>query len=333
MSMFLVTGATGAIGKKVTATLLDSGFRVRGQYARAPGSDARVEWHQANFLESLDFDRLVEGCDGVIHLAGELARPDAMERVNVDATESLIKASIKTGARYFGHASSMVVYGSPDRRDIDELAPIVNPFFPMSKQYHAAPTTQEYARTKAMAEMVVRQADPGLNMDILRITKSAGFERLLESLSWGAARRVMWLYGCTHCIFDKDCAHAIVHLARQGLNPRESQVEVYNVADATCGTYSNLLKRADKKLGRNRLGVHYHVPVLLEVARNAAKYRTLALRYPSGMLRISNAKLLSTGFNFAVGYDRAVDLALNDYGERLLGRQSYKAPVLADLQS
>ncbi len=180
--MFLVTGATGAIGSKVTAALLDSGARVRGQYARAPGSDPRIEWRQANFSESLDVDRLVEGCDGIIHLAGEVARADAMHRVNVDATEALIKAASKAGVRYFGHASSMVVYGSPDRRDIDEQTPIVNPFFPMSKQFYAAPTAQEYARTKAMAEMVIRQADPGLNLDILRITKSAGFERLLESL-------------------------------------------------------------------------------------------------------------------------------------------------------
>jgi nucleoside-diphosphate-sugar epimerase len=333
MFMFLVTGATGAIGRKVTAALLDSGARVRGQYARAPGSDPRIEWSQANFSESLDVDRLVEGCDGIIHLAGEVARADAMQRVNVDATDALIKAASKAGVRYFGHASSMVVYGSPDRRDIDEQTPIVNPFFPMSKQFYAGPTAQEYARTKAMAEMVIRQADPGLNLDILRITKSAGFERLLESLGWGAARRVMWLYGCTHCIFDEDCAQAIVHLARRGVNPRASQIEVYNLADATCGTYADLLERAERKQGRRRLGHGLHAPALLELARNAAKYRTLAFRYPGGMLRISNAKLLSTGFSCPVGYDRAVDLALDDYNERRMGVQSHKTPVLADAQS
>jgi nucleoside-diphosphate-sugar epimerase len=301
----------------VASALIDSGFRVRGQYARKPGPDPRIEWHQANFLEKPDFDRLADGCDGIIHLAAELARAETMQRVNVEATEQLINAAVRAGTRYFGHASSMVVYGSPDRKDIDERSPIINPFFPLQRQYYAPPTTLEYARTKAMSEIVVRQAEARLNIGIFRITKSAGFERLLESLHWGLARRMMWLYARTHCIFDEDCVHAIVHLARRGLVQTRSTADIYNIGDATCGTYLSLLKRAEARLGSNRVGIHYHVPVLLEAARAALKYRTLAFRYPTGMISISNQKLLGTGFRMPVGYDRAIDLALHDYTARL----------------
>jgi nucleoside-diphosphate-sugar epimerase len=333
LSRFLVTGATGAIGTKVTAALLNGGFRVRGQYSRAPGADARVEWRQANFMQSLDVDRLVDGCDGVVHLAGELGDARVMQRVNVNATESLLKAATRAGVKYFGHASSMVVYGSPETRQIDETSAIVNPWFPMTKQYFAPPTTLAYSRTKAMAEMVIRQADPGPKLDIFRITKSAGFDRLLESLHWGLARRMMWLYGNTHCIFDEDCAQAIVHLAQQGLGRAGPQVEVYNIGDSTSGTYLSLQKRAARRLGRSRPGSQVHAPFLLEAARNAAKYRTMAFRYPTGMLTISNAKLLSTGFSFPVGYDRAVDLALNEYCATLMGVPSQSGPVLAGSRS
>jgi nucleoside-diphosphate-sugar epimerase len=310
---FLVTGATGSIGTKVTAALLDNGYLVRGQYARRPGPQSRVEWRQADFCESLAFDRLVEGCDGIIHLAGEVADPQRMQRINVDATGALVEAAARNGVSYFAHASSMVVYGSARTREIDELTPIIDPLLPLQPQFFAPPTTLEYARTKAAAEFVARHAAPHLNLDILRITKSAGFARLLESLHWGRLRRMMFLYGKTHYIFDEDCAQAIVHLARRGLKRAGTPVEIYNIGDASAGTYLKLLRRAEKRLHRNPLGVHFHVPFLLEYARTAIQYKTSAFRYPSGMTAINTKKLLSTGFSLPVGYDQAVELALNEY--------------------
>ena len=54
------------------------GFEVRGQYHREPGKAQGVAWQQMNFLERLDFDELVAGCDAVVHLAAELANVSRM---------------------------------------------------------------------------------------------------------------------------------------------------------------------------------------------------------------------------------------------------------------
>ena len=103
-------------GRFVVPALQRLGFEVRGQYHREPGKTQGVDWRRMNLLEKLDFDELVTGCDAVIHLAAELANVSRMNRVNVDATRALLVAAESRGVRYVGHASSIVVYGSPWRR-------------------------------------------------------------------------------------------------------------------------------------------------------------------------------------------------------------------------
>ena len=111
MSTILVTGATGSAGRCVIPALQSLGFQVRGQYNRERGLEEHVDWRQMNFLESLDFGPLVEGCDAVVHLAAEVRDASRMDRVNVEATRALLAAAQSGGARYFEYASSIVVYG------------------------------------------------------------------------------------------------------------------------------------------------------------------------------------------------------------------------------
>jgi nucleoside-diphosphate-sugar epimerase len=93
-----------------------------------------------DFLESLDFSGLVAGCDAVIHLAAETNQGSVMHRVNVEATAALLAAAQSTGARYFGYASSIVVYGSPRRRIVDEATPLLDLRAPLIRQYRANPS-------------------------------------------------------------------------------------------------------------------------------------------------------------------------------------------------
>jgi NAD dependent epimerase/dehydratase family len=132
----------------VIPALQSRGFSVRGQYSRKPGTTQGVEWRRMNFLQSLDFNPLLQGCDAVVHLAAELSDVSRMDRVNVEATRILLAAAQSEGIRYFGHASSIVVYGSPRQRLVDETTPILNPFASMVRQYNAEPYMLEYARTR-----------------------------------------------------------------------------------------------------------------------------------------------------------------------------------------
>src|SRR6266571_7769394 len=137
--VILVTGATGALGNHLIPHLQRAGYQVRGHYRTRPGTCNEVDWRQMNFLETLDFSSLVERCDAIIHLAAETNNGSLMYRVNVEATTALLAAAQSAGTRYFGYASSIVVYGSPTRRVVDEKTPILDPSAPLVRQYRADP--------------------------------------------------------------------------------------------------------------------------------------------------------------------------------------------------
>jgi nucleoside-diphosphate-sugar epimerase len=314
----LVTGATGKVGRHVIPALQRLGFRVRGQYSREPGADPGVDWRRMNFLESLDFVPLVESCDAVVHLAAEITDVSRMERVNVEATRALLAAAQSRGLRYFGHASSMVVYGSPRRRIVDETTSLVDPAAPMVRQYHAEPFMLEYARTKALAELAIRALRPGIAVDIYRPTVVADFGRMLEAGGWSFARKFAAAYRRTQYIYAPDAGAAIAHLVARGLSPdpNRSRIEAFNVCDEDCGTFRDLLRSAYRITGDPRYRVAVDLPLILDLAKDFVKYRTPALRYPLGALRFSNAKLLATGFKFPTGIRSALRQALEHGPER-----------------
>ncbi len=308
----LVTGATGMAGRYVIPALLDAGFAVRGQYARSPGDFPRVDWRRWDFIESLDVAPLVEGCDAVVHLAAQLSDASKMDRVNVEATRAIAAAAATGGVRYFGYASSIVVYGSPRSRDVDEETPLIDPSRPIARQYYAEPYMLRYARTKALGELALRELAPAMRVDLLRPTVVADLDRILESAEWSLARKILTLYRRTQYIFAPDAAAAITHLLMRGLNDSLHGIEAYNICDESSGTFRRLYARAREVTGEPCFAAPFELPVVADMAKDFVRHRTLEIRYPLGMLKISNAKLRSTGFRFPTGFAAALELALAD---------------------
>jgi nucleoside-diphosphate-sugar epimerase len=115
----LVTGATGLIGGKVAARLLARGASVRA-LARTPekaralaGSGAEVV--RGDMTDAASLRAAVDGCRGVVHLAGVLGdefKPLAYYRaVNVEGTRTLAEAAADAGVERFLHVSTIAVYG------------------------------------------------------------------------------------------------------------------------------------------------------------------------------------------------------------------------------
>jgi hypothetical protein len=52
------------------------------------------------------------------------------------------------------------------------------------------------------------------------------------------------------------------------------------------------------------------VPILIDMAKDYARYRKAMVRYPLGMLRFSGEKFRSTGFVFPIGIERAIDATI-----------------------
>jgi nucleoside-diphosphate-sugar epimerase len=318
----LVTGATGMAGRYVVPALQARGFRVRGQFNTRSGDDSNVDWRQIDFRNSSDFALLVDGCHAVVHLAAELSDTSRMQRVNVEAACELLAAAKSAGVRYFGYASSVVVYGSPRQRLVDEATPVIDPNEPISTQYYAEPYMLEYARSKVAAELALRELEPDFPVDFYRPAVVADTARLLEAGTWSLARKVGAAYRRTQYIYAPDAAAAVAYLTDLGLSrsTRSTTIESFNICDENCGTFRDVLRMAFEATGRQHYKLRTDLPYLLDWTNNLAKYRSAFVRYPLGMLYVSNAKLRGTGFKLPIGIKAAIEAALAALPRNCIGQ-------------
>ena len=90
-------------------------------------------------------------------------------------------------------------------------------------------------------------------------------------------------------------------------SPRTTpKIDAYNLVDDEGTTYRTLLADVYRVTRDRQFKPSWHVPVLLDMAKDLARHRTHQIRYPLGMLRVSNDKLRSTDFTFPVGLRRAL---------------------------
>jgi nucleoside-diphosphate-sugar epimerase len=109
-----VTGATGFIGRHVTADLLARGFMVRAVVR--PGSTHQTTAGAAVVrapLEAAALRTAFAGADTIVHLAGVVnaLQPSIYTAVNVEGTQAVARAADDTGARLV-HISSLAAAGS-----------------------------------------------------------------------------------------------------------------------------------------------------------------------------------------------------------------------------
>jgi len=136
----LVTGGAGYIGSHVTRILLEKGYRVRVLDKLAWGRDslAEVEGHPAFELYEGDIRHVedlvgaLEGCHGVIHLAGIVGDPacaldpDTTYSINLEATQVIVDVAKYREVKRFVFASTCSVYGAAGEYWLNEGS-LLNP--------------------------------------------------------------------------------------------------------------------------------------------------------------------------------------------------------------
>lgn len=141
MTRVFVTGATGFVGRALSADLLRNGFDMVPADLRRPGWEAGLQ-----------------GCEAVLHLAGVAhARATAAvyQEVNVAATERLARAAARAGVRRLVFVSSIKVNG--------EATPPERPF----RADDAPAPLDDYGRSKWRAEQALA-AVRGLETVVVR---------------------------------------------------------------------------------------------------------------------------------------------------------------------
>jgi nucleoside-diphosphate-sugar epimerase len=249
--LILVTGATGAVGPRVVASLFDAGYRVRTLSVDPPRENMwqdSLENQIGDVANPADVQSAMQGVDAVIHLASLLhifnppcSLRGMYERVNVKGTAIVVKAAAETGVRRIVYFSTIAVYGDSQGQILTEETP------PQPNTF--------YGQTKHKAESIIieaRRQDGQPLGTVLRFGAIYGahikgnYRRLLEGL---AKRRFIPIgngYNRRSLVYDKDVGRAAVlavsHPAAAG--------RVFNVTDGEFHTLHEIIECMSLSLGR-----------------------------------------------------------------------------------
>lgn len=156
----LVTGATGFVGARLSellsgqekAIVTGTGRNLdRVSYLKDHG----VTLTAAELTDEESLKKLVEGKEVVFHAAAAImADAETAQKVNVDATELLVRLAGEAGVKRFVHVSTVGVYDMKNLKMVDETAPL------------ALNHSSAYPRTKAQAEKRAKQTAAAYAMEL-----------------------------------------------------------------------------------------------------------------------------------------------------------------------
>ena len=251
----LVTGATGFIGPRLVANLLDRGFRNVRCFTR-PSSNPRqveailgrrsdgatVQLITGNLLSREDCLAATKDVTVIYHLAagrGEKSFPDAFMN-SVVTTRNLLDAVLKNGAlRRFVNVSSFAVYANKDNPKgtlLDESAPVNTDTRSQSDAYSFAKLKQdaiieEYGKKYGLPYAIVRPGyvyGPGNPA----LTGRVGIRTFGPFLHLGGSNTIPFTY-------VDNCAEAILLVGlKKGIDG-----EVFNVVDDDLFSSRRLLRQ------------------------------------------------------------------------------------------
>ncbi len=129
MSRYLVTGATGFLGRHLIDVLVAGGHDVIALCRKPPADLPRaVLVELGDVLSAETATKAVKGCDGVFHCAGRVSRKpedaNALFHVHVDGTKIMLDAARNAGVKRFVLAStSGTIAVSTEPKIINESSP------------------------------------------------------------------------------------------------------------------------------------------------------------------------------------------------------------------
>jgi nucleoside-diphosphate-sugar epimerase len=109
VSTLAITGGTGFVGSRLIALAVEAGHTVCALTRREQTERSQVAWVSGDLRTTDALDRLCEGADAVIHVAGVVNAPNraGFAAGNIDGTRNMLAAAEGAGVRRFVHVSSL----------------------------------------------------------------------------------------------------------------------------------------------------------------------------------------------------------------------------------
>lgn len=129
MQTVLVTGAAGTVGHYVVGLAEAAGYKViaTDRLARGVTQPVRGEVRPGDLTDPAFVERVVRGCDHVVHTAAMLdvgTSTEELARVNTEVVVKLYEAAEAAGAKRFLHVSTAMLYAAGQKGLLDEQAPL-----------------------------------------------------------------------------------------------------------------------------------------------------------------------------------------------------------------
>ena len=310
--LVLVTGATGRIGRHVVPALQARGYRVRAVSSGRAESTTTVEWRRLDLqtAQQSEYRAVVDGCAAIVHLAAALGSAETMPAVNADATGKLAAAAEEAGVVAFCYISTVSVYGSPRRRDVDEQSPVVTTERVVPAEYLAMDYVREYARTKLLGEWLLRSAARTVRYTVLRPTVVVDVADIVAIREWSRVKRWLAAHRHAHHVYVADVADAIAWTVGRGLagGRPAGGVDVFDLHDDAVPRprHADFLRDAYAATGDRRFRV-LPVPGVVDRVHDLIRFRTFSLRKPLWRMNFRSTALRRAGWRapFGMAWARA----------------------------
>lgn len=247
----LVTGATGAVGPRVVAALMESGCGIRTLALDSPPADLWPEGVDALTGDVTDPDAVqaaMRGVEAVVHLAALLhivdpppALRSEYERINVGGTATVVEAARRAGVGRLVFFSTIAVYGDSAGEILTEDSP------PRPDSF--------YAQTKLAAERIVlaaKRSDGRPLGAVLRLGAVYGarikgnYRRLLLALARGRFLPIGPGTNRRTLVYDWDVAQAALLAVRHP----DAAGGIFNVTDGGFHTMNDIIETLCGAIGR-----------------------------------------------------------------------------------
>jgi nucleoside-diphosphate-sugar epimerase len=249
LSSILLTGASGFIGGRLAARLVDEGHAVRC-LVRASSDTAAlealgpgIELVVGDLTDRTGLERAVAGRELVIHSAAMVSDWGTVEEiraVNARASAELATVAAAGGVRRFVHVSTTDVYGNPGGRGVDET------FVPVG-------FANWYSETKREAEAALTRisAETGMELVILRpaTVYGPGSRDVVGELMTAVRGGYLPLIGGGRAIAGLVYVDNVVDAVLLALSRPEAAGETFNVTDELSVTWRQFLADLARGMG------------------------------------------------------------------------------------